>query len=218
MFKNSIIISLIFCSNVFASPSEIAAGKKIVLEGNTKGALACMTCHMENGEGMQDAAFPQLANMHPDYLTKQLKDLQGPRRKSDVMNPIAKDLSDDDIASVSAYYASMPKVSKTEKSTSAVRFELGKTIAERGLWERGIPACFACHGPNAVGVGESFPPLINQGKLYITQELHRWQDGSRNNDPEMLMKSIAKKLSTKEIDAVAEYLSSIAITNRPEVK
>lgn len=211
MLKKYVLTSFTFCSLTFAATApQIEAGKKIVLEGNAQGALACMTCHMENGEGMQDSAFPQLAGMNPAYMSKQLKDLQGKLRLSDVMNPIAKGLSDEDIASVSAYYASMPRVSKIEKSTSPTKYEQGKLIAERGLWNKGVPACFACHGPNAVGVGESFPPLINQGKLYISQELHKWQNGTRKNDPAMLMKTIAKKLTSKEIEAVAEYLGTLS--------
>ena len=218
MFKFYTLVSFLICSLAFASPAQIAAGKKIVLEGNSKDALACMTCHMENGEGMQDSAFPQLAGQNPAYISKQLKDLQGKLRLSDVMNPIAKSLSDDDIADVAAYYASMPRVSKIEKSTSATNFEQGRLIAERGLWSKGVPACFSCHGPNAEGVGENFPPLINQGKLYITQELQKWKDGTRNNDPDKLMKTIAKKLTQKEIEAVAEYISTLPAINITEAK
>ena len=218
MFKLYIIITFSICSLAFASPSQIEAGKKIVLEGNGKEALACMTCHMENGEGMQDSAFPQLAGQNPAYLSKQLKDLQGKLRMSDVMNPIAKSLSDEDIANVSAYYASMPRVSKIEKSTSASKYEQGRLIAEKGLWNKGVPACFSCHGPNAEGVGENFPPLINQGKLYVSQELQRWKDGSRKNDPLNLMKTIAKRLTQKEIEAVAEYLSTMPTINVTETK
>lgn len=218
MFKNYALFALSFSSIAFASSSDIAAGKKIVLEGTTQGAIACMTCHLENGEGMQDNAFPQLAGQNPAYITKQLKDLQGKLRLSDVMNPIAKALSDEDIANVSAYFASFPSVSKIEKSTSPAKYEQGRLIAQRGLWNKGVPACFSCHGPDAVGVGEHFPPLINQGKLYVTQELQKWKEGTRKNDPSMLMKTIAKKLTTREIEAVAEYLSTLSTTITTEVK
>lgn len=218
MFKFYALFSISICSIAIASTDQIAAGKKIVLEGNSQGALACMTCHMENGEGMQDSAFPQLAGQNLHYISKQLKDLQGKQRVSDVMNPIAISLSDEDIANVSAYYASMPRVTKIEKSTSSTKFEQGRLIVERGLWNKGVPACIACHGPNVEGVGESFPPLVNQGKLYISQELLKWKEGTRKNDPQMLMKTIAKKLTKKEIDAVAEYISTLAMLNISDVK
>jgi cytochrome c553 len=177
-----------------------------------------MTCHGENGEGVQENGFPYLAGMNAAYIAKQLKDLQGRSKISDVMNPIAKGLTILDIESVSAYYASLPVINKVEKSSSPEKLEAGRLMVERGLWNKGVPACYACHGPNAVGVGESFPPLINQGKIFIMKELHAWQKGTRNNDPAMLMKTIAKKLSQKEIEAVAEYLSSLSPIKTAEVK
>lgn len=217
----SVIIFLLNISinaTAFADSVQIAAGKKIVLEGTPKDGFSCITCHLENGEGVQEYAFPQLGGMSSTYIIKQLKDYQGTTRINDVMNPIAKSLSDEDIINVAAYFASLPTISKIEKSTSATKLEEGRLIAERGLWNKGIPACFSCHGPNAVGVGENFPQLINQGKLYITQSLMAWKNGTRNNDPAMLMKTIAKKLSKKEIEAVAEYLSSISINKTTVVK
>lgn len=218
MYKTYFLLAISYCSLAYAGTGSIEAGKKIVLEGNNKEALACMGCHMENGEGMQDSGFPQLAGMNPTYMTKQLKDLQGPLRKSDVMNPMAKSLSEQDIQDVVAYFSSLPSVSKVEKSTTPANFELGRQIAERGLWNKGVPACFTCHGPNAMGVGENFPSLMNQGKIYITQELNNWKKGLRKNDPNMLMKTIAKKLTAKEIEAGAEYLSTLTIVKTAEVK
>lgn len=216
MIKILILISLL-CSTAMAD-SRVEVGRKLVAEGNEKGVLPCMTCHVQNGEGMQEEGFPSLAGMNSAYITKQLRDLQGKKRVSDVMNPIAKELTEEDIASVAAYFSQLPVISKVEKSTSATKLAEGKLIAERGIWSKGVPACFACHGPGAVGVGETFPPLVNQGKLYLTTELTNWQKGARNNDPEMLMKTIAKKLSKKEIEAVSEYLSSLSDVKTAEVK
>lgn len=197
---------------------KMELGKKLAMEGNENGALACMTCHMENGEGMQDSGFPYLAGMNENYLIKQLKDFQSKSRYSDVMTPIAKGLNEEDRKSVAAYYASLPKINKVEKSTSVSRFSEGELIAERGIWSKGIPACFSCHGPDAVGVGEHFPPLINQSKLYLVNQLLEWQKGARKNDPAMLMKTIAMKLTKKEIEAVSEYLSSLPKVKTAEAK
>lgn len=212
------LLNILTSAAAFADSEQIAAGKKIVLEGTPKDGFSCVTCHLENGEGVQEYGFPQLGGMNSAYIIKQLKDYQGTTRINDVMNPIAKSLSDEDIANVAAYFASLPSVSKIEKSTSAIKFEEGRLIAERGLWNKGVPACFSCHGLNAVGVGENFPQLINQGKLYLTQSLMAWKNGTRKNDPAMLMMTIAKKLSKKEIEAVAEYLSSISINTTTTVK
>lgn len=215
-----VIICLLNISTsiAFANSDQIVRGKKIVLDGTPRNGFPCITCHLENGEGIQEYGFPQLGGMNSAYIIKQLKDYQGVTRINDVMNPIAKSLSDEDIADVAAYFASLSTISKIEKSASPAKLEEGRLIAERGLWTKGIPSCFSCHGPNAVGVGENFPQLINQGKLYITQSLLAWKNGTRKNDPAMLMRTIAKKLSKKEIEAVAEYLSSINVDNITAVK
>lgn len=205
------------CSIAYAD-SSVEAGKKIVMNGNDKGALACMTCHMQNGEGMQESGFPQLAGLHAGYISKQLKDLQSKKRINDVMNPIAKGLTEADIVSVAAYYSQLPIISKVEQSSSAKKFLEGKLIAERGIWSKGVPACYACHGPNAVGVGEAFPPLVNQGKIYLTSQLLAWKKGTRKNDPAFLMSTIAKKLTKLEIEAVSEYLSTLTDIKTAEVK
>ena len=41
------------------------------------------------------------------YLAKQMKDFRDGRRNDPVMAPMAKTLSDDDIANLAAYYSSM---------------------------------------------------------------------------------------------------------------
>ena len=53
-----------------------------------------------------------------------------------------------------------------------------------------------------------FPRLSSQHRDYIIKELKDFRDGKRANDPAGMMGDIAKKLSDKEIQAVAEYLAA----------
>jgi cytochrome c553 len=64
---------------------------------------ACNICHGPNAEGI--AAFPRLAGQHRDYLVLQLQQFRNLMRESDIMQPIAKTLSDDEIAAVTEYLA-----------------------------------------------------------------------------------------------------------------
>lgn len=199
-------------SSAFAQDIEIA--KKIIQSGNDKGALACIACHQQNGAGNSAAGFPQLAGMNADYFSKQIYDFQTLQRINPVMQPIAKGLSEAETKSLAAYFASLPSVPNPKMESANLtknaqsKFDLGKLVAERGLWEKGIPACFACHGPAGRGVGANFPGISNQGKTYLIQQLQAWQKGNRKNDPNQLMLTVAKKLTAKEIEAVSEYLSS----------
>ncbi len=205
------ILFVYFATSVFAhaEPLDFEIAKKIILNGNSKGALACMTCHQQNGAGNSAAGFPQLAGMNAAYFSKQIYDFQNLQRVNPVMQPIAKGLDENEIKNLAAYFASMPVVANPSVQSSQSNFELGKTIAEKGLWAKGMPACFSCHGPSGRGVGENFPGISTQGKTYLMQQLNAWKKGTRKNDPNQLMATVAKKLTAKELDSVAEYLSGM---------
>jgi cytochrome c553 len=191
-----------------AQSQDFEIAKKIIASGNNNGALACVACHQENGAGIATAGFPQLAGMNAAYFSKQIYDYQNLQRVNPIMQPIAKGLSEAEIKNLAAYFALLPPVANANVQLSATNFELGKAIAKKGMWDKGMPACFACHGPSGRGVGESFPGITNQGKTYLVQQLQAWKTGTRKNDPNQLMATVAKKLTQKEMDSVAEYLSS----------
>lgn len=64
----------------------------------------CTICHGPNAEGIN--TFPRLAGQHRAYLAAQLRQFRNQLRESDIMQPIAKTLTDDEIAAVVEYVAS----------------------------------------------------------------------------------------------------------------
>lgn len=69
-------------------------------------ARACATCHGPVGiSGAPDA--PHLAGQPRIYLAEQLKAFRSGKRRHEVMNVIAKPLSDADIADLSEWYSSI---------------------------------------------------------------------------------------------------------------
>lgn len=199
-----------------AVSADLEAGKKIVLQGNGKAATACSACHGAGGEGSATASFPRLAHLDADYLAKQLRDFQREQRKDAVMQPIAKALTEREIADVSAYFAAQASTAPPEKVDPALAAR-GARIALSGLWEKDLPACISCHGPGGHGVGKHFPALAGQHANYITQQLNAWRNGTRSNDPQVLMKEIAQRLSAAEIAAVSAYFASLPVKNsRPK--
>lgn len=214
MLQMALLVYVLWVGIAQAQSQDFEAAKKIIMSGNDNGAVACMGCHKQNGAGNASAGFPQLAGMNGNYFSKQIADYQKSQRMNPVMQPIAKGLSENDIKNLAAYFASLPSVvspkvkGEVNSKLSQQNFELGRAIAERGLWEKGIPACFACHGPGGHGVGSSFPAIANQGQTYVIQQLQAWKKGDRKNDPNQLMATVAKKLTPKEIESVAEFLSS----------
>jgi len=68
-------------------------------------AKKCASCHGENGISKQ-AMWPSLAGLSKGYLEKALKSYRT-ERKNGMMNNIAKNLSDTDMADLASYYANV---------------------------------------------------------------------------------------------------------------
>lgn len=88
-------------SAVMATPA-IAAD---IDAGKAKSAI-CAACHGAAGVSAVPM-YPNLAGQKEIYLAKQLKDFKSGSRKDPVMSGMAMPLSEEDIANISAYYASL---------------------------------------------------------------------------------------------------------------
>ncbi len=69
-------------------------------------AQPCSVCHGPAGISVQPDA-PNLAGQPRVYLVEQLKNLRSGKRPSEVMNLMAKPLTDDDIAALADWYSSI---------------------------------------------------------------------------------------------------------------
>jgi cytochrome c553 len=74
--------------------------------GRAKVAGVCQACHGMDGLSKNPEA-PNLAGQIENYLAKSLAEYRDETRKNESMNIVAKELSDDDIANISAFYASI---------------------------------------------------------------------------------------------------------------
>jgi len=99
--KHSILLSL-FISTI-SMPSIVLAGD--VAAGKIK-AASCTACHGKAGIS-SNPEWPNLAGQKEKYLISQLNDFRDGSRDDPLMSPMAKPLSNDDIANISAYYASL---------------------------------------------------------------------------------------------------------------
>lgn len=66
----------------------------------------CAGCHGAAGIS-KNPMWPNLAGQQPGYLVKQLKAFRDGSRIDPMMQPIAKPLSDEDIANLAAWYSSL---------------------------------------------------------------------------------------------------------------
>jgi cytochrome c553 len=84
--------------------SATAAGDPAA--GKAKAGV-CAGCHGANGEGK--GTYPALAGKSQAELASMLEDYKSGKRNNPMMHSFAAKLSDDDIANLAAYYASLKK-------------------------------------------------------------------------------------------------------------
>ena len=90
------------------------------------------------------------------------------------------------------------------------KVQLGEKIYRGGDSKTGVPACMACHGPAGEGIPlANYPRLSGQNDDYVASELTKFKSGQRSDDPNGMMRDIAKKLSDQEIQAVSSYVSGL---------
>ncbi len=169
-------------------------------------AAACGACHGADGNSLVPN-FPKLAGQHAAYLSKQLKDFKSGARKDPTMAPMAAPLSEQDIEDLAAFFASQPI---TPGKGNPELVELGEKLYRGGNVDTGVAACIACHGPNGAGnPAANYPKIGGQQAAYVVKALNDFKSGARSNDANQMMRSIASKMSTEEIKAVAEFIAGL---------
>jgi cytochrome c553 len=167
-------------------------------------ASRCALCHGPEGESAS-AIYPRLAAQHPDYIVKQLKDFRDGRRKGETMTDMAKDLPDEDIVGLAAFFSSRKAGGRQPGDVDLAG--VGKYIFQRGNNFSGVAACASCHGPKGFGT-EQLPRLAGQHPAYIEIQLKEFNKRARTND-NSIMHSIASKLTELETKAVSVYIGGL---------
>ena len=215
VFGAAVIMAGSVASGAEISKGNLENGKKIFTEG--KGAVpACTSCHGENGMGNDMMGTPRLAGQVPTFLVKQLEDFASDKRMDTtmyVMNANAKAMSLQDRVDVSVYINGLAEgtdLSNLDElqanGTQVGKAYLGKIVVNYGIEEKGVPACKSCHGFNGRGVDPMYPKLNKQKYVYLVNQMKKWRDGSRANDPMSQMQIVARNLSDADINNAAAYL------------
>lgn len=173
--------------------------------GSQKVAV-CAACHGADGNSPM-GAFPSLAGQGSRYLLKQMQDQLRGDRVIPEMTGMLDNLSERDLRDIAAYFSSQPVAIG---QTAADQLELGRSIYQAGIAEKGVAACAACHMPNAQGNNPArFPALSGQHPEYTVLQLQKFASEMRENDPSRMMRDVAVKLSEAEMSAVAQYIRGL---------
>jgi cytochrome c553 len=170
--------------------------------------LNCGWCHGMSGQGYSKA--PRLAGQTKDYLVNQLRAFTTHERDETLgvkymwnatahLDPLTAD-------KLAAYFSALPPEAAKDGESDLVA--KGKAIYENGVPDENIPACQACHGPEAQGVRE-IPRLGGLSFLYLRRRLEDWAQGRDAwGTP---MPKIAAYLSPNQIAALASFMSFVEV-------
>lgn len=166
----------------------------------------CSTCHGPRGISVSPE-FPILAAQQEPYLAAQIdafrKRTRSEKDAHDFMWGIASQLPEDVIQGLARYYAAQPPApGRVEDPALVAR---GKELFDRGVPDRGIPACATCHGAQAKGTNV-YPRLAGQHAKYVAKQLNYIQTLVRAAP---VMHGIVKDFTPAEIQAVAAYVQSL---------
>ncbi len=164
----------------------------------------CFLCHGGTGDS-SSPLYPKLAGQNVEYLLKQLRNFKLRERDSNDMRKVVADMTEDDFQAV-AYFFSQQQPSRGKSAYEEMR-AVGEKIYQQGDPEKGLKPCRECHGDNGAG-SATLPKIAGQHTLYVETQLNLFEERKRTNDNAQ-MQDIAKRLSSDEMRAVAEYLRSL---------
>ncbi|MFI8482163.1 c-type cytochrome [Pseudomonas sp. NPDC078700] len=199
---NKVLVSLLLTLGI----TGVAHAAGDATAGQSKAAV-CGACHGPDGNSPAPN-FPKLAGQGERYLLKQIHDIKNGDRTVVEMTGILDNLSEEDIADIAAYFSSQKM---TIGAADPELVKRGEALFRGGKLEDGMPACTGCHSPNGAGIAAAgFPHLSGQHATYVAKQLTDFREGNRTNDGDaMIMRSIAAKLSNKDIAAISSYVQGL---------
>ena len=186
----------------------------------------CLACHGERAGGDIDFGpdvhfgTPALRGMREDYLRDALTAYRDGTRQHGEMSAVAGLLDDETIefmAGVFSAYAPPPMRPASDLTALAAGhplFSKGRAIAQKGVSQRGVPPCLACHGPLGEGSAAG-PRLAGQNAIYVRSQFEAFRNGSRRTAMSAVMQPVAAGLTPEDIEAIAHYYERV---QQPDLK
>ncbi|MBS1132673.1 MAG: di-heme cytochrome c, class [Proteobacteria bacterium] len=189
---------------LFAVAAQAVEDQALMQRGEEQVMGKCFLCHGATGDS-SSPLYPKLAGQNEAYLLKQLRNFKSGERESSDMRKIVADMDDNDMRAA-AHYFSHQEPSRGKSAYGEMR-AIGEQIYKQGNPTKGLTPCRECHGETGTG-SDVLPRIAGQHTLYIETQLTLFEERKRTND-NALMQDIAKRLTTDEIRAVAEFLRAL---------
>ena len=165
-------------------------------------SLMCSSCHGKDGLPPTHR-WPAVAGQLESYTYKMLLDYQSGARSEDnranIMTAVADLMSEQDMSDIAAFYASLPASTLVHQSVPA--------LVTEGDKDRLITACASCHGLSGQGGIKGTPAIAGQTAETLKRALQMYRSGNRDSDLYSVMRQASQRLTSSEIDSLANYYS-----------
>ena len=186
-----VLLAAVLVAGAFAAPAHaLTYDEKLP---------ACLACHGEKGIS-ETPEVPSLAGMPTDFTLIQLFLFRQGTRKIEIMNDLAKDMSDDDLRKFSAYFAKLaPPKASGDAADPAIAARAQGVIAKNH--------CGSCHNPDFSG-REQMPRLAAQREDYLLKALRDYK-GAKRPGYDATMDEVIRPVTEADIVDLAHYLARL---------
>jgi cytochrome c553 len=163
-------------------------------------AYTCSGCHGIAGYQNAYPAYhvPKLGGQNPDYIEVALQGYRAGSRQHPTMRAQAAAMSDQDIADLAAWFATLAAVAE-QGSSAATRSEIA-------AGRQKSVACQPCHGTDGLAEGPQWPNLAGQHASYLIEALQQYRRGTR---ADLLMGPMIGALDDQTIGELAAYYAAL---------
>lgn len=159
----------------------------------------CFACHGAQGISSLPE-IPSLAGQRPPYLLIQLFMFREKLRKFDAMNEMARNLTDNDLRTLSDAIAALPPPPPPQEAGNPAKMQRGKDLAH-------LYHCSACHKPDMSG-RDNVPHIANQRQDYLAKTLREYKSNSRHGYDATMAEAL-QPVSEAQIDELAYYIAHL---------
>jgi cytochrome c553 len=162
----------------------------------------CLACHGEKGIS-ETSEVPSLAGMPADFTLIQLFLFRQRTRKIEIMNDLAKDMTDDDLRKFADYFARLPPPPASGDPPDPPDPQIA--VRAQAVIRKNF--CASCHNPDFSG-RDQMPRLAAQREDYLLKSLRDYKTSQRPGY-DATMDEVIRPITDTDIVDLSHYLSRL---------
>jgi cytochrome c553 len=162
-------------------------------------AAPCLACHGEKGQSETENT-PSLGGQRAPYALIQLFMFREKLREFELMNEMAKPLTDDDLRGFSDYIATLPKPAPPADAPDPARMQRAQALAQQNR-------CNACHNTDFSG-SDNVPRIASQREDYLAKTMREYKNNTRHGY-DGSMAEVLNPVTDAQIADLAYYIARV---------